>query len=172
VTAGANGADPSSTIATTTTTTTVTDKDDDTTISKVDVEWVAGNRFVGSDEEGHSIVFDSLSGVTRRRRRGIGPMDALLTSLGACSGVDVASILVKRKQKPSSLKVEVSGNRERFGYPKPFTEIHLKFLIGGTALEEKYVKEAVTDSVTKYCSAIATVSEKAKVTFSYEIAMA
>jgi len=86
--------------------------------------------------------------------------------------MDVAAILIKRKQRLSSLKVEVSGKRPKFGYPKPFTEIHLRYMIGGTALEEKYVKEAVSDSITKFCSVAATVGGKAKVSYSYEIARA
>ena len=147
-----------------------------TTTSKVDVKWVEGNLFVGSDEEGHSVVFDSsLSASPSKkgsRSSGIGPMKALLTSLGACSGMDVAAILLKRKQRLTSLNVEVSGKRAQFGFPKPFTEIHVTFRVGGEGLQEKYVKEAVTDSITKFCSVAATINEKAKVTFSYEIAQA
>jgi putative redox protein len=146
-----------------------------TTVSKVEVRWVEDDLFIGSDEAGHSVAFDSPLPTptrTKPRPKGIGPMNALLTSLGACSGMDVASILLKRKQKLESLKVEVSGKRPQYGYPKPFTEIHLRYLIGGAGLEEKYVKEAVTDSVTKFCSVAATIDGKAKISFSYEIARA
>ena len=145
-----------------------------TTTSKVQVRWVEDNLFVGSDEEGHSVVFDSSLSASPSKKgtssKGIGPMKALLTSLGACSGMDVAAILLKRKQKLRSLTVEVSGKRLQYGFPKPFTEIHVKYLVGGAALDEKYVKEAVTDSVTKFCSVAATINAKAKITSSYEIA--
>jgi putative redox protein len=146
-----------------------------TTLSKVDVDWVEGDTFVGRDEEGHSIVFDfSISASPSRKAgpKGIGPMNALLTSLGACSGMDVAVILLKRRQKFGSLRVEVSGRRPQYGHPKPFTEIHLRYLLAGAALEERYVKEAVSDSITKFCSVVATINDKAKVSFSYEIAQA
>jgi putative redox protein len=145
-----------------------------TTTSKVGVEWVEGDLFVGSDEEGHSVVFDySLASHSKKPGpRGIGPMNALLASLGACSGMDVAAILLKRKQKLSSLKVEVSGKRPQYGFPKPFTEVHLRYLVAGESLDERYVKEAVTDSMTKFCSVAATVNGKAKVSYSYEIARA
>jgi putative redox protein len=140
--------------------------------SRVEVRWVEDDLFIGSDEAGHSVAFDSSipsHSKKRQRPRGIGPMNALLTSLGACSGMDVAAILLKRKQKLGSLKVEVSGKRPQYGFPKPFTEIHLRYLVGGAGLEEKYVKEAVTDSVTKYCSVAATIGGKTTVTFSYDI---
>jgi putative redox protein len=149
--------------------------EDAATVSKVEVKWVEDDLFVGGDEAGHSIVFDSAlpsPNKKKERPKGIGPMNALLTSLGACSGMDVAAILLKRKQKLGSLTVEVSGKRPQYGYPKPFTEIHLRYLIGGAAVEEKYVKEAVTDSITKFCSVAATINAKAKISYSYEIARA
>jgi putative redox protein len=150
-------------------------EEDATTVSKVEVKWVEDDLFIGGDEAGHSVVFESALPTPDKpkpRPRGIGPMNALLTSLGACSGMDVAAILLKRKQKLNSLKVEVSGKRPKFGHPKPFTEIHLRYLVGGDAIEEKYVKEAVSDSTTKFCSVAATVSGNAKISYSYEIARA
>ncbi len=146
-----------------------------TTESTVGIRWVEGDLFLGSDESGHSIVFDSSLPATpggKRAPRGVGPMNALLTSLGACSGMDVVAILGKRKQKLESLRVEISGKRRKFGYPKPFTEIHLRYVLGGAQLEESYVKEAVTDSISKYCSVAATINEKARISFSYEIVRA
>jgi putative redox protein len=150
-------------------------EEDATTVSKVEVKWVEDDLFIGSDEHGHSVVFDSALPTptrTKPRPRGIGPMNALLTTLGACSGMDVAAILLKRKQQLRSLAVEVSGTRPKYGYPKPFTDVHLRYLVGGAALDEKYVKEAVTDSITKFCSVVATINKNAKVSYSYEISRA
>ena len=87
----------------------------------VNVKWVEENLFVGSDEEGHSVVFDSALSATPGKKapaKGIGPMKTLLAALGACSGMDVAAILAKRKQKLGSLSVEVSGKRPRVRPPK------------------------------------------------------
>ena len=149
--------------------------EDATTVQKVEVKWVEDDLFLGSDDAGHSVAFDSALPTPIRpkpRPRGIGPMNALLTSLGACSGMDVAAILLKRKQKLGSLTVEVSGKRPKYGHPKPFTEIHLKFLVGGASIEEKFVKEAVTDSTDKFCSVVATINARVKISSSYEIASA
>ncbi|MDA4115883.1 MAG: OsmC family protein [Thaumarchaeota archaeon] len=149
--------------------------EEDSTVQKVEVKWVEDDLFLGVDEAGHSVAFDSALPTPTRPKphpKGIGPMNGLLSSLGACTGMDVAAILQKRKQKVGSLRIEVSGKRPKYGHPKPFTEIHLRYLVAGTSLEEKYVKEAVTDSVTKFCSVAATINEKAKISFSYEIARA
>jgi len=48
----------------------------------------------------------------------------------------------------------------------------MRFLRGGADLDEKFLKEAVNDSVTKFCSVIAALNERAKPTFSYEIVQA
>ena len=131
-----------------------------------EVNWAAGNVFLGSDTSGHTVVYDSAGGV----QRGIGPMSALLTSLGACTGMDIVAILNKRKQKLKSLKIQLSGGRPEHGLPKPWTSIHVKYVLSGDALDTKYVEEAIKDSTEKFCSVGATLQPTAKITYSYEIA--
>ena len=130
------------------------------------MNWAAGNVFLGSDASGHTVVYDSGDGV----QRGIGPMRALLTSLGACTGMDIVAILNKRKQRLRSLKIRLSGERPEHGLPKPWTSIHVKYVLSGEALETKYVEEAIKDSTEKFCSVGATLQPTAKITYSYEIA--
>jgi putative redox protein len=134
---------------------------------KAEVNWVEGYVFLGNDEAGHSIVFDSTAG--KGVGKGISPMKSLLACVGACSGMDVVAILGKRKQSLTSVKVEVLGEREAFGNPKPFTAISLKYTVTGKGLERKYVEEAVTGSMEKYCSVAATVSGNAKIRYSYDV---
>ena len=96
-------------------------------------------------------------------------MRALLTSLGACTGMDIVAILNKRKQKLKSLKILLSGERPEHGLPKPWTSIHVRYVLSGDALEVKYVEEAIRDSAEKFCSVGATLQPTAKITHSYEI---
>jgi putative redox protein len=130
-----------------------------------EVKWDEGNVFLGSDTSGHTVVYDSTDTI----QKGIGPMRALLTSLGACSGMDVVAILNKRKQKLSSLRVLLKGDRPEHGYPKPWTSIHIKYVLSGVDLDRKYVEEAIRDSTEKFCSVGATLQPTAKITHSYEI---
>jgi putative redox protein len=130
-----------------------------------EVSWSGDNVFIGSDDAGHSVVYDSADGV----QRGIGPMRSLLTSLGACSGIDVVAILNKRHQKLKSLRILLTGDRPEHGLPKPWTSIHVKYILSGENLEKKYVEEAVRDSMEKFCSVGATLRPTAKITHSYEI---
>jgi putative redox protein len=130
-----------------------------------EVKWDEGNVFLGSDTSGHTVVYDSTDGV----QKGIGPMRALLTSLGACTGMDVVAILGKRKQKLTSLRIHLTGERPEHGLPKPWTSIHVKYILSGDHLEKKYVEEAIKDSTEKFCSVGATLQPTAKITHSYEI---
>ena len=130
-----------------------------------EVVWNEGNVFLGTDSSGHTVVYDSSEGTAK----GVGPMRALLTSLGACTGMDVVAILNKRKQKLKSLKILLSGERPEHGLPRPWTSIHVKYLLSGDSLERRYVEEAIRDSTEKFCSVGATLQPTAKITHSYEI---
>ncbi len=129
------------------------------------MSWAGENVFLGTDTSGHTVVYDSAEGVGK----GIGPMRAVLTSLGACTGMDIVAILKKRKQKLTSLKVLLTGERPEYGFPKPWTSIHIKYVLSGVNLEKKYVEEAINDSANKFCSVGATLAPRAKITHSYEI---
>ena len=130
-----------------------------------EVKWSEGNIFLGSDTSGHTVVYDS----SERIQKGIGPMRALLTSLGACTEIDVVAILNKRRQKLRSLKILLSGERPEHGLPKPWTSIHVKYVLSGDELEKRFVEEAIKDSTEKFCSVGATLKPTAKITYSYEI---
>jgi putative redox protein len=130
-----------------------------------EVTWNEDNVFLGSDDSGHTVVYDSAEGT----QKGIGPMRALLTSLGACTGMDIVTILRKRKQKLRSLKILLSGERPEHGLPKPWTSIHVKYVLSGEDLDRKYVEEAIRDSTEKFCSVGATLQPAAKISNSYEI---
>jgi len=130
-----------------------------------EVSWSGDNVFLGSDTAGHSVVYDSNDNVMK----GIGPMRAVLTALGACTGMDIVAILRKRKQNLVSLKVMLSGERPKYGLPKPWTSIHVKYVLSGEKLNKRFVEEAINDSTEKYCSVGASLSPTAKITHSYEI---
>lgn len=129
-----------------------------------EVSWAGGYTFLGTDLKGHSVVYDADDPTPK----GISPMRALLTSLGACSGMDVVAILGKRKQKLESLRVFLKGDRPEHGYPKPWTAVHVEYELSGR-LEAKYVEEAIGESMAKFCSVAATLRPGVKITHSYRI---
>ncbi len=78
------------------------------------------------------------------------PMEALLASLAACSGVDVVKILTQQKEPLAGLSIQVAGTRAD-AIPAVFTAIHLVFTIRGPVADNK-ARRAVALSAEKYCS--------------------
>lgn len=72
------------------------------------VKWVDGLQFVGQSGTGHAIVMDGDPEVGGSNT-GMRPMELLLVGLGGCSGMDVASVLRKKKQNVSDIEVNVNG---------------------------------------------------------------
>ncbi|MEW6418420.1 MAG: OsmC family protein [Nitrospirota bacterium] len=131
------------------------------------VTYVQGLQFVGEASSGHAIVMDGNPEVGGHNT-GLRPMELLLVGLGGCSGMDVVSILKKKKQDITGLEINVKGEKAE-NYPKKFTEIDLEFIVRGRYISEDAVKKAVDLSMDKYCSVKATLEGSAKISFSYKI---
>jgi putative redox protein len=131
------------------------------------VKWVDGLQFVGESGTHHAIVMDGDIEVGGKDT-GMRPMELLLIGLGGCSGMDVASILQKKKQQITDIDINVKGEKADT-YPKKFTEIEIEFIVSGKDLSEDAVKRAVELSMEKYCSVKATLEGVAKINFSYKV---
>lgn len=131
------------------------------------VTYVQGLQFVGEASSGHAIVMDGDSEVGGHDT-GLRPMELLIVGLGGCSGMDVISILRKKKQEVTSLKINLKGQKAE-NFPKKFTDIVIEFVVSGRNISEDAVKRAVELSMNKYCSVKATLEGSAKISFSYKI---
>ncbi len=131
------------------------------------VKWVDNLQFVGESGTNHAIVMDGAAEVGGKNT-GMRPMELLLVGLGGCSGMDVASILQKKKQQITGIDINIKGEKAD-SYPKKFTEIEIEFVVIGKDLSEDAVKKAVELSMEKYCSVKATLEGAAKINFSYTI---
>jgi putative redox protein len=127
------------------------------------VKWVGGEEFVAQMPSGHAVPFDT----DRKHNAAPGPMEMLLGALGACSSVDVVSILAKKRQKLTSLEVIISGERASTP-PTVWTKIEMVYRLAGT-IEEKAARDAIELSQTKYCSVAAMLRKTAEITYRIEI---
>lgn len=127
------------------------------------VRWAGGEKFAATMPSGKSIQFDAGS----THHDGPGPMETLLGALGACTSVDVAMILAKKRQKLESLEVLISGERAP-SPPQIWTKIEMVYRLGGD-VDEKAVRDAVKLSQEKYCSVAAMLGKAAQITYRYEI---
>ena len=125
----------------------------------------AGNDFfVGVTPSGHAQALETDS----HRGTAATPMELLLIALGGCTGVDVVSILQKKRQEVTDYRIEVRGER-RDEFPKSFTRLFVKHIVRGRGLAEQAVARAIELSDTKYCSVAATLRGSAEIVTSYEI---
>lgn len=125
----------------------------------------AGNEFfIGISPSGHAQIIDAKG----ERKSAPSPLEMLLISVGACTAVDVVSILEKKRQKVTDYRVEVTGER-REEMPRAFVKFHIHHIVYGRNISERAVAQAIELSDTKYCSVAATVRPTAEITTSYEI---
>lgn len=105
-----------------------------------------GLRFLGATDSGHAIDFDDESGDTGAR-----PMEAVLAALGACSAMDVLSILRKKHQQVGWYRVRVEGE-QREEHPRVFIEVRVVHELDGHGVEREALHRAIELSATRYCS--------------------
>jgi putative redox protein len=124
-------------------------------------EWQQGNTFECIAENGNTILFDADSAHTH----GPSPMEALLMALCSCTSVDVVSILKKKRQNLTGLRVSAVAEQAP-SPPRVFTRIHLTYSVRGQ-LSRKAVEDAVALSKRKYCSVSLMLEKAAEI--DYEI---
>src|SRR5688572_134925 len=97
---------------------------------KAALDWQGGLAFGADVPSGVELTFDNAE--EGESPKGPSPMEALLTSLAACTAMDVISILKKKRQDVVSYRVEIEGDRNPPGaWPRPFTEFRIKHIVEG-----------------------------------------
>ena len=104
-----------------------------------------GLRFDATTGSGNKASFDSAG-----TDLGSSPRELLLAALGACGGMDVAAILVKKRQRVTRHEIEVVGE-ERAEHPQMFTTITVTHEVEGPDLDPEAVRRAIELSATRYC---------------------
>jgi putative redox protein len=130
---------------------------------RAEVKWVGDELFMGTSESGHTIVLDANGGALAPS-----PLENVLISLGACSSVDVVSILKKARQDVKTCKVKIKAKRVD-SVPKLFSDIHLHFVIAGNDISEKHVERAVKLSADKYCSVALMLNKSVNISHDFEV---
>jgi putative redox protein len=129
---------------------------------KSEVQWTDGERFVGIASSGHAMVVDS----DRKRNTSTGPMELVLIGLCACTATDVVSILSKKREPFTSLRVRAEAERA-MEPPTVYETIKLIYTVGGN-VSKKAAEDAVRLSKEKYCSVSQMLQKTAKITTEIE----
>jgi putative redox protein len=122
-----------------------------------------GMRFQARAGSGMATTTESGAGMTAPS-----PVEFLLVALGGCTGMDVISILRKKRQKVTGYEVAVSGER-REEHPRAYTRIEVVHRVRGQELNPAAIDEAIRLSDTKYCSVRASLSPQIQIVNRFEI---
>ncbi len=111
---------------------------------KVTLRHIKGMRFIG-ETENHSVVLESDY---LKEQKSVAPMEGFLLSLGGCTGMDVAAILMKMKQEPKKFEIFIEGEQAK-EHPKVYTHVKIKYVLYGVDYQK--AKKAVELSQNRYC---------------------
>lgn len=124
-------------------------------------------QFTGIASSGHTLCMDADESAGGNNK-GFRPMELLLVGFGGCSGMDVISILRKKRQSISGLDINVQGEKTD-SYPKIYKTIHIEYVVKGRNVEKQAVERAISLSLEKYCSVGATLAKAGSITHSFRI---
>ena len=127
----------------------------------------AGMRFDAQATSGYHVTLDSRE-VSGGQGSGFSPMEMLLVGLAGCTGMDVLSILRKKRQDVTGYEVHVQGIRAD-DHPKVFVEINVEHILTGHNIQPAAVARAIELSETRYCGAAAMLGKVASIKNTYRI---
>lgn len=131
------------------------------------VQWNGKMGFVGISGTNHAVVMDA-SQENGGDGAAASPMEMVLMGLAGCSGMDVVSIL--RKKRMNLWTMEIVLNAERADdHPRVFTKVDVTFMFRGEDLKEKALEDAVRLSMEKYCSVAGMINKTAEITWNVKI---
>ncbi len=135
--------------------------------AEVNLSWEQDWKFTARDAYGHSVTVEAPMR-DGDEFDGFKPTHLMMSALGACTGVDVVSILKKKRQDISGVEIRVSGVQEE-EWPKKWTAFNVHYTVRGRGIDSQAVHRAIELSEGKYCSVGATLKGTAAITTSFDI---
>lgn len=136
-------------------------------MKQVGLRWKEGLSFSGSAPSGYSL---DLSGHEEVGGAGDGftPLELMALGLGGCTGMDVISILGKKKQQVTAFEVRVSTEKAT-EHPKVWTKVLIEYIVTGKEIEPAALDRAVQLSQEKYCPSYNMIKQAVKIESRTEI---
>ncbi len=107
-------------------------------------------KITGTNYLGLETIFDT-SAKAGGEDSAATPMEIMLESLGACSMMDVAAIIRKKRKQITKLEAKINAERTE-QHPKVFTKVNIKYKLTSPDAELKDLERAVELSQSTYCS--------------------
>lgn len=120
-------------------------------VNRIRAVWQGEQRFDTGRVGGPPARLDGTS------ETGQSPVDALLSALATCSGVDVVEILAKRRTPAQRCEIDVTATR-RAATPRRVLRFDLEYRIDGQGIERHHAERAIRLAIEKYCTVAATLN--------------
>jgi putative redox protein len=120
------------------------------------LNWDGGFRFTGVNAGGIETVIDG------DKQSGATPVELMLEALGACSAIDVVSILEKMRTPATKFEVTLEADRNRTE-PRYLTSVKMLFDVWGDGIAPDKLVRAINLSISKYCSVYHSLRDDLKV---------
>ncbi len=134
---------------------------------KAELRWNGKMGFIGIPGSNHAVLMDASPRVGGDGAAA-SPMEMVLLGLAGCTGMDVVSILGKKRIDYRDLKILIESERAD-EHPKVFTKVDLTFVFFGENLTPKPLEDTIRLSLEKYCSVAGMVSKTAEINWRVEI---
>ncbi len=129
-------------------------------IINVSARWTGeALNYVGTDVKGNQITMGGDN---------ISPSQMMLLGLAGCTGMDIVSVLQKRRQNVREVEIQITAHQPD-EYPKPYHTVEIAFTVKGDNIDPKFVARAIQLSTDKYCIVGQTLQKEVKIKTSFEV---
>ena len=126
-----------------------------------------GMRFDVETGSGHHIILDAAEH-NGGQNSGPQPMEMLLVALAGCSGMDILTILRKKRQDIAGYELRIHGTRAG-EHPKVYLDITLEHVFSGHNIRPEAVERAIELTEERYCGASAMLGKTATIGHKFSI---
>lgn len=128
----------------------------------VTTTWKENMLFEADNPSGHTLLIDT-SEEHGGKDGGFRPKALMLSSLAGCSGLDVVSLLEKKRIPIADFKIVVTAELTE-EHPKFYNKVLVEYHFYGDHLPEDKINKVVDLSVEKYCGVMEMFRQFATVT--------
>jgi putative redox protein len=133
----------------------------------VRLTWNEGLSFNATDTLGHELLASNDKD-ENGQRRGFAPMELMALSVGACTAMDVISIMEKKRQQVNAFEIGVHTERVE-EHPRIFSSLTIEYIVTGKDIDPAALERAIQLSADKYCSAQNIVGRSVDIQHKYKI---
>ena len=126
-----------------------------------------GMRIDVKTGSGHHVILDAAEH-NGGQDTGPRPMEMLLVALASCAGMDIITILRKKRQEITGYELRVHGMRAE-DHPKVFVDITVEHIFTGHNIRPEAVERAIDLTEDRYCGASATLGKTATIKNTFRI---